>query len=95
MDTANTRARIDLEDLEIGIEADLTLSIPLEAVVGLIEFDQFCAGEHIYIDPLDGELLISFSLRNDQPPESSYDPRGEALTAIERDPSLVTDGGRR
>ena len=95
MDTANTRARIVLEDLEAGLEADLTLSVPLEAVTSLIEFEQFSVGDHIYIDPLGDELLISFTLKNDRPPECGYDPRGEALTALERDPSLVTRGGSR
>ena len=65
MDTLNTRARVTLDDLEAGIEANVTLSIPLDAVTRLVEFNQFGIGDHVYIDPLGGELLISFTLRNE------------------------------
>ena len=68
MDTLNTRARLTLDDLETGIEADITLSIPLEAVAKLVQFDtqQLRIGDHIYIDPLGDELLISFTLHNER-----------------------------
>ncbi|MBC8510013.1 MAG: hypothetical protein H8D34_34630, partial [Chloroflexi bacterium] len=56
MDTLNTRALVTLDDLEAGIDANLTLSIPLEAVTSLIEFAHFGIGDHIYIDPLGDEL---------------------------------------
>ena len=65
MDTLNTRARVTLDDLEVGSEANLTLSIPLNAVTSLVEFAHFGIGDHIYIDPLGDELLISFTLRNE------------------------------
>ena len=65
MDTLNTRARVTLDDIDSGIEANLTLSIPLDAVTRLVKFDQFGIGDHIYIDPLGDELLISFTLRNE------------------------------
>ena len=68
MNTLNTRARLTLDDLEAGIEADITLSIPLEAVAKLVQFDpqQLGIGDHIYIDPLGDELLISFTLHNER-----------------------------
>jgi hypothetical protein len=66
MDTLNTRARLTLDDLETGIEADITLSIPLDAVAKLVQFDQLGIGDHIYIDPLGDELLISFTLHNER-----------------------------
>jgi len=65
MDTLNTRARVSLDNLEVGVEANVTISIPLEAVTKLVDFDQFDIGDHIYIDPLGDELLISFTLRNE------------------------------
>jgi len=65
MDTLITRARVNLDDLEAGVEANVTISIPLEAVTKLVNFDQFGIGDHIYIDPLGDELLISFTLRNE------------------------------
>ena len=65
METLNTRARVSLDDLEAGVEANVTLSIPLEAVTKLVDFAQFGVGDHIYIDPLGDELLISFTLRNE------------------------------
>ena len=65
MDTLNTRARVTLDDLEVGIEANVTLSIPLDIVTRLVEFDHFGIADHIYIDPLGDELLISFTLRNE------------------------------
>ena len=68
MGTLNTRARLTLDDLETDIEADITLSIPLEAVAKLVQFDtqQLGIGDHIYIDPLGDELLISFTLHNER-----------------------------
>jgi len=66
MDTLNTRALVTLDDLEAGIEANVTLSLPLEAVTSLAEFAHFGIGDHIYIDPLGDELLISFTLRNEE-----------------------------
>ena len=66
MDTLNTRARVMLDDLEAGIEANVSLSIPLDAVSSLVEFAHFGIGDHIYIDPLGDELLISFTLRNEE-----------------------------
>ena len=66
MDTTNTRARVTLDDLEAGIEANITVSIPLEVVASLVEFSELGIGEHVYIDPLGDELLISFTLRNEQ-----------------------------
>jgi len=66
MDMLNTRVLVTLDDLEAGIDANLTLSIPLEAVTSLVEFDQFGIGDHIYIDPLGDEILISFTLRNEE-----------------------------
>ena len=65
MDTLNTRARVTLDDLEAGIEANVTISIPLDAVVSLVDFDHFGIADHIYFDPLGDELLISFTLRNE------------------------------
>ena len=65
MDTLNTRARVTLDDLEADIEANVTLSIPIDKVTSLVEFDQFGIGDHINIDPLGDELLISFTLRNE------------------------------
>lgn len=65
MDMLNTRARVNLDDHEVGVEANVTLSIPLEAVTKLVDFEQFGVGDHIYIDPLGDELLISFTLRNE------------------------------
>ena len=66
MDTLNARAQVTLDDLEAGIEANVTLSIPLDAVASLVEFAHFGIGEHIYIDPLGEELLISFTLSNEE-----------------------------
>ena len=66
MDTLSTCARVTLDDLEAGIEANVTLSIPLDAVTRLVEFNQFGIGDHIYIDPLGDELLISFTLLNEE-----------------------------
>ena len=66
MDTLNTRARVNLDDLEAGVEANVTISVPLAAVTKLVDFDQFGVGAHIYIDPLGDELLISFTLRNEE-----------------------------
>lgn len=68
MDTLNTRALVTLDDLEAGIDANVTISLPLEAVSRLVEFDQFGIGDHVYIDPLGDELLISFTLRNEESP---------------------------
>ncbi len=65
MDTLITRARVSLDDLEAGVEANVTLSVPLDIVTRLVKFDQFGVGDHIYIDPLGDELLISFTLRNE------------------------------
>ena len=65
MDTLNTRARVSLDDLEAGVEANVTISVPLGTVTKLVDFDQFGIGDHIYIDPLGDELLISFTLRNE------------------------------
>lgn len=65
MDTLNTRARVNLDDLEAGVEANVTISVPLAAVTKLVDFDQFGVGDHIYIDPLGDDLLISFTLRNE------------------------------
>jgi len=66
MDTLNTCARVTLDDLEAGIDANVTISLPLEAVTSLVEFAHFGIGDHIYIDPLGDELLISFTLCNGQ-----------------------------
>jgi len=66
MDPLNTRAQVSLDDLEAGVEANVTLSIPLEAVTKPVDFDQFGVGDHIYIDHLGDELLISFTLRNEE-----------------------------
>ncbi len=65
MDTLNIRARLTLDDFEAGIEANVSLSVPLGAVSSLVKFDQFGITDHIYIDPLGNELLISFTLRNE------------------------------
>jgi len=65
MDMLNTYARVSLDDLEAGVEANVTLGIPLDTVTRLVEFDQFGIGDHIYIDPLGDELLISFTLRKE------------------------------
>jgi len=74
MDTLNTRARVSLDDLEAGVEANVTLSVPLDIVTRLVDFDQFGIGDHIYIDPLGDELLISFTLRNEEVPASQIQP---------------------
>jgi len=76
MDTLNTRARVNLDDLEAGVEANVTLSIPLEAVTKLVNFDQFGIGDHIYIDPLGDELLISFTLLNEGALAARIQPAG-------------------
>ena len=66
MDMLNTYARVSLDDLEVGVEANVTLSVPLDIVTRLVEFDQFSIGNCICIDPQEEELLISFTLRNEE-----------------------------
>jgi len=84
---AVTKAVLNVEDGDHYF-ADLCITLAVEAFVDEIEFSSFSIGHHIYIDQLDDQLVISFSVHNDDPPQPQYDPREEALTAAERDPSL-------
>ena len=82
-----TKAVITMEDGDQTF-ADLSITLDVEALIEEIEFSQFSVSGHIYIDRIDDQLLVSFTVHNDDPPEPRYDPRSEALTAAERNPSL-------
>ena len=82
-----TKAILNVDDGDQTF-ADLSITLDVEALVDEIGFSSFSFGSHIYIDQLDDQLVISFSVHNDDPPQPRYDPREEALTAAERDPSL-------
>jgi hypothetical protein len=82
-----TKAVVSVDDGDQTF-ADLSITLDVEALVEEIGFSDFTAGSHIYIDQIDDQLVISFTVHNDDPPEPRDDPREEALTAIERDPSL-------
>ncbi len=82
-----TKAVVNVDDGDQTF-ADLSITLDVDALIEEIEFPGFSVWGHIYIDQIDDQLMISFTVHNDDPPEPRYDPREEALTAIERDPSL-------
>jgi len=82
-----TKAILNVDDGDQTF-ADLSISLDVEALVEEIGFSDFTAGSHIYIDQIGDQLVVSFTIHNDDPPEPRYDPREEALTAAERSPSL-------
>ena len=82
-----TKAIVNVDDGDQTF-ADLSITLDVDALIEEIEFPKFSVWGHIYIDQIDDQLIISFTVHNDDPPEPRYDPRSEALTAIERDPSL-------
>ena len=82
-----TKAIVNVDDGDQTF-ADLSITLDVDALIEEIEFPKFSVWGHIYIDQIDDQLMISFTVHNDDPPETRYDPRSEALTAAERSPSL-------
>jgi len=82
-----TKAIVNVDDGDQTF-ADLSVTLDVDALIEEIEFPRFSVWGHIYIDQIEDQLIVSFTVHNDDPPEPRYDPREEALTAIERNPSL-------